>query len=916
VSPQVKQRTRLHSLDLYEDFEVTMNDKDLAGQSRCVHNKVSDNAVISMPPLALSQNRSKPSRHEMDLRVSQISAASCVNVVAVKRGGKRTSDSTTTSTATKTTTKFSNSKDNLLDEDDKIFEVKLRGGDCSSSVLVHKEFSRKNSLGEFEDSDDDGYEQIEDGDEESCNAMSNTEFAPTSNNDNTSYFTEYPDSIRTMEPTSVDRTKFADIQRRFFENGITKPKTSLLLGMRKWVSTVNSDTNANKYPTREVIEVESVSSDESENVGEADDQSTSSYYTQPHSSDKNTDVVEVESEYSDEEYEQNSNRLYGSGRRSSYSTEGSDAEVVHHHVTAALDVAKRTRRTLYDGKPFCQTPCADDFSLPSYSVHEKYCVRNDSCNNRRRSVSDYDAACATTSMEATATLVLSSISFDRSSNTNNIAKNRTCCRSNSKTSPSYDSMEESGESSRSDGKVLHHLRDIIKEKSFHSRGDPSQDFITGACKSGNVKVKVKTFSSDLVKELRKIKFDDTDKIVELELESSRVSIQEDQKILDELGVTLAKSRSFHGCSSRTTPRRTGSIYGSSRDSSQVVGNIQVGTDAQRSHSFRDYNLRNHPSMNSSRTTQISTNRGSRKSLDVMKAVDTSCTMVSTKTTSNARSLANHDTMNFVGEMRLPSSQPTKCVKSAESKSFATNHQIGSSFSSIDQSEVFTMGSDRLKMFYASLVSVDTSIETSSLVWEEFIFISLKHSPYESRVYFAPSVTKSRVDFSLQTLLDKSTESCPWYGDSSPGFVGDVDKDGYRHGYGIYRSKNGNFYRGEWKKGKKDGFGIASYGANIYLGQWKNNMRHGHGVMKIENGDVFEGDWGCHVKDGVGAYHYGDGEVDISLYKNDKRIGTSVRWSSDRQIVYELDDQIQVERRILVDEASDVLSHLGVDIIKH
>ncbi|KAL7464894.1 hypothetical protein ACHAXS_005220 [Conticribra weissflogii] len=215
------------------------------------------------------------------------------------------------------------------------------------------------------------------------------------------------------------------------------------------------------------------------------------------------------------------------------------------------------------------------------------------------------------------------------------------------------------------------------------------------------------------------------------------------------------------------------------------------------------------------------------------------------------------------------------------------------------------------MIYASLVSVDASVETFCRDWVQFVFISLNHSPYESRVYFSPKVTKSRVDQSLQTLLDKSTKTCPSCGENNSGFVGDLDNDGHRHGYGIYRSKNGNFYRGEWKKGKKDGFGIAFYGANVYMGHWKNNMRHGHGVMKIENGDVFEGDWNCHAKKGIGAYHYNDGEVDISLYENDKRIGTSLRWSSDRQKVYELNDQNQVERRIHLDEASDILSNLGI-----
>eukprot|EP00970_Alexandrium_tamarense_P008426 scaffold1597_cov181-Alexandrium_tamarense.AAC.2 len=102
------------------------------------------------------------------------------------------------------------------------------------------------------------------------------------------------------------------------------------------------------------------------------------------------------------------------------------------------------------------------------------------------------------------------------------------------------------------------------------------------------------------------------------------------------------------------------------------------------------------------------------------------------------------------------------------------------------------------------------------------------------------------------------------------YQGEFNEEGERHGYGIYISKNGNEYRGEWQ----------------------HNCREGLGVVKIGNGndgvcDVFEGQFEANKKNGIGVYHYTDGECDLSRYKDDIRIGDSLRWSKDRKEAFVL-----------------------------
>jgi hypothetical protein len=122
------------------------------------------------------------------------------------------------------------------------------------------------------------------------------------------------------------------------------------------------------------------------------------------------------------------------------------------------------------------------------------------------------------------------------------------------------------------------------------------------------------------------------------------------------------------------------------------------------------------------------------------------------------------------------------------------------------------------------------------------------------------------------------------------YQGDFNDAGERHGYGIYKSKNGNEYRGEWQ----------------------HNKREGLGVVKIGNGDVFEGQFELNMKNGVGVYHYLDGECDLSRYKDDRRVGESLRYTKDRKQAYLLSEDFSSKEISLADAAMQARS-MGVII---
>ena len=47
------------------------------------------------------------------------------------------------------------------------------------------------------------------------------------------------------------------------------------------------------------------------------------------------------------------------------------------------------------------------------------------------------------------------------------------------------------------------------------------------------------------------------------------------------------------------------------------------------------------------------------------------------------------------------------------------------------------------------------------------------------------------------------------------------------------------------------------------------------------GDIYRGNWAHGLKSGAGVYEYADGELDVSFYQEDIRVGKGVGWSASR-----------------------------------
>ena len=81
------------------------------------------------------------------------------------------------------------------------------------------------------------------------------------------------------------------------------------------------------------------------------------------------------------------------------------------------------------------------------------------------------------------------------------------------------------------------------------------------------------------------------------------------------------------------------------------------------------------------------------------------------------------------------------------------------------------------------------------------------------------------------------------------------------------------YKGEWKNGSREGFGIFNYkSGDKYLGYWKNNLKEGNGRYIYANGDIFDGNFKAGKKEGRGMMIYNNNEYNkfFGEWKNDKK----------------------------------------------
>ncbi|XP_057521532.1 uncharacterized protein LOC130801663 [Amaranthus tricolor] len=101
-------------------------------------------------------------------------------------------------------------------------------------------------------------------------------------------------------------------------------------------------------------------------------------------------------------------------------------------------------------------------------------------------------------------------------------------------------------------------------------------------------------------------------------------------------------------------------------------------------------------------------------------------------------------------------------------------------------------------------------------------------------------------------------------------------DGKYDGYGVETWAKGSRYRGQYRQGLRHGIGIYRfYTGDVYQGEWSNGQSHGCGVYASEDGSKYVGEFKWGVKHGFGVYQYRNGDVYAGEYFADKMHGFGV-----------------------------------------
>lgn len=101
-------------------------------------------------------------------------------------------------------------------------------------------------------------------------------------------------------------------------------------------------------------------------------------------------------------------------------------------------------------------------------------------------------------------------------------------------------------------------------------------------------------------------------------------------------------------------------------------------------------------------------------------------------------------------------------------------------------------------------------------------------------------------------------------------------DGKYDGYGIESWARGSRYRGQYRQGLRHGFGVYRfYTGDMYVGEWFKGQSHGVGAQTCSDGSCYVGEFKCGVKHGLGCYHFRNGDRYAGEYFGDKIHGFGV-----------------------------------------
>lgn len=108
-------------------------------------------------------------------------------------------------------------------------------------------------------------------------------------------------------------------------------------------------------------------------------------------------------------------------------------------------------------------------------------------------------------------------------------------------------------------------------------------------------------------------------------------------------------------------------------------------------------------------------------------------------------------------------------------------------------------------------------------------------------------------------------------------------DGKYDGYGIERWARGSRYHGQYHRGLRHGFGVYKfYNGDSYAGEWAAGQSHGRGVQGCSDGSCFVGEFKCGAKHGLGYYRFRNGDRYAGEYFADRIHGFGVYYFANGQ----------------------------------
>ena len=112
------------------------------------------------------------------------------------------------------------------------------------------------------------------------------------------------------------------------------------------------------------------------------------------------------------------------------------------------------------------------------------------------------------------------------------------------------------------------------------------------------------------------------------------------------------------------------------------------------------------------------------------------------------------------------------------------------------------------------------------------------------------------------------------------------KDDRQEGEGELILKDGSRYNGQFKEGKKNGKGKITWNdSSYYEGDFINNYYDGYGVYMMRNKKAYIGEWKRGQMNGFGILSYPDGKSYKGYYENDKNNGFGI-YSGKNNLRYE------------------------------